>query len=249
MKRFVLVAILLYFSVITAEIVTYPKVLKNLKGIKHYNDKEYQQAADKFQENSLQHPKEGLLHFNTGNAFYKQGEWENAQNSYKMALKDNNNKELESDIYYNLGNVNFQQQKYKEAMEKYRQALQVNPNHQNARYNYELASRMLQKQQQQKQQNKQNQQKSDDKNKQDQKQQQKQESKNQEQQQKQQQQGKKEQQEKKDEKQQEQMTPEEIKNREEAEKILKALLQKEKEEQEKEKQKQKGDKPKSGKYW
>lgn len=252
MKQKFIFLCLISISALSAEMLNYNKVLSNLKGIKYYQQGEFDKSAAVFEENSIQHPDDPRLHFNQGNALYKKGDLERAEQSYSMALRNPEFKER-SLALQNLGNVKFQQQDYKNAIKHYREALIEDPNNPEARYNYELASRMLQQQQQQ-----QNNQQQQDKNKEEKKEneEQQQQQQNQQQQQQKQNDEKKEQQnkEKNNEKspQEEQKSEKlkaEEKKKEDAEKILKALLQKEKEEMKKEKQKMSVDKAKSGKYW
>lgn len=206
-----------------AEVLTYDKVFTNLKGIKFYNNDNFEESEKKFSENSINYPKDSQLHFNQGNAQYKNGKLEEAENAYSMTLRDENFKD-KSKAYQNLGNVKFQQKDLKNAINNYRNALIENPSNEDARYNYELTARLMNRQQQQKQQSK------DDKEKKD-------EQKEQQQQ---------DQQQKKDEEQEQQKKDQ---KKEDAEKMLKALLQKEKEEMKKEKAKLNIDKAKKGKYW
>lgn len=132
MKKIIITFLIFKVAILSAEIITYPKVLQNLKGIEKYENKEYDQAANEFQENALKHPDDGVLQFNSGNAYYKLGDWEKAKNSYKMALRDDNFP-LKSEVYHNLGNVNFQEKNFKEAIKNYRNALQADPQNMAAR--------------------------------------------------------------------------------------------------------------------
>ncbi len=245
--KIILLILIGFLSVnIFAEILTYDKVLKNLKGTKFYKKEEFEDANNKFNENAIKNPNDGRLQYNLGNSQYKSGELEAAENSYNLSLRD---KEFQdrSLAFQNLGNVKFQQQDYKNAITDYRNALIEDPQNLDARYNYELASRFLQRQQNQQQQQQQN---KDDKNK-DQEKKEKQQGQDQEkkeqQEQKQEQQKSEEQQKKEQQMKQEQAKKDEKKK--DAEKMLKALLQKEKEEMKKEKAKMNVDKAKKGKFW
>ncbi|MDO9577206.1 MAG: tetratricopeptide repeat protein [Candidatus Cloacimonadales bacterium] len=226
----------------------YNKALSNLKGLKYYENKSYEDAEKTFGDNSIQYPNDARLHYNQGNALYKKGELEQAENSYNLALKDDKFADR-SLALQNLGNVKFQQKDYKNAIKDYRDALIADPDNLDARYNYELAARMLQRQQEQKQQQQQNQDENKDK-KDKEKQQQQQNQQDQEKKEKQkQEQMKKDEEQKPEEQQKTKEQKAEEKEKEDADKILKALLQKEKEEMKKEKQKMNVDKEKKGKYW
>ncbi len=239
-----IVPILLIFSfvlintILSADILTYDKAIQNLKGIKDYDKESFQDSEKKFSDNAIRYPDDSRLHFNQGNAQYKNGKLEDAEHSYNLTLKNQEFNER-SKALQNLGNVKFQQKDYKNAINNYRDALIEDPQNMDARYNYELAARMLQRQQQEKQQQNKNDENKDQEKKEQQKDQQQQQDDQQKQQQDKQEQQKQEQQQdmKKDQK------------KEDAEKMLKALLQKEKEEMKKEKRKMSVDKAKRGKYW
>jgi hypothetical protein len=232
---------LLISSILSADILTYDKAIQNLKGIKYYNKNNFQDSEKKFNDNAIRYPDDSRLHFNQGNAQYKNGKLEDAEHSYNLILKNRDFNER-SKALQNLGNVKFQQKDYKKAIGNYRDALIEDPQNMDARYNYELAARMLQQQQQEKQQ----QNKNDENKDQEKKEQQKDQQKQQEQQDDQQ---KQKQDKEKQQKQEQQQNMKKDQKKEDAEKMLKALLQKEKEEMKKEKQKMNVDKAKRGKYW
>jgi len=253
MKRIILILLsLILASQLAADLLNYDKVLSNLKGLKYYKDENFEEAEKKFTDNSIQYPDDARLHFNQGNAQYKLGNLEQAENSYEMAMKDTKFADR-SEALQNLGNVKFQQKDYKNAIKNYRDALITDPGNLDARYNYELAARMLQRQQEQEQQQQESQdentEEKEDKEKQQQNQDQKQDQENKEEQKKEEQkQEENEEKEPQEQRKSEEQKAEE-KEKEEAEKILKALLQKEKEDMKKEKQKMNVDKEKKGKYW
>jgi len=248
MKIILIILIGLISINIFAEILTYDKVLKNLKGTKYYKKEEFEEAKMEFNENAIKNPNDGRLHYNLGNSLYKNGKLEDAENSYNLSLRDQEFQDR-SFAYQNLGNVKFEQKDYKNAITNYRNALIEDPQNLNARYNYELASRFLQRQQNQQQQQQQN---KDDKNK-DQEKKEKQQNQDQEKKEQEKQEQKQDQQKSEEEKKQEQQQKQEQAKKDEkkkdAEKMLKALLQKEKEEMKKEKAKMNVDKAKKGKFW
>ena len=237
---FLTVSFLSVSGILSAEILTYDKAIQNMKGIKFYDKDNFQDSEKKFSDNAIRYPDDNRLYFNQGNAQYKNGKLEDAEYSYNLTLKNQDFSET-SKSFQNLGNIKFQQKDYKKAIEHYRNSLIEDPHNIDARYNYELAARMLQRQQQEKQQQNKNDENKDQEKKEQQKDQQQQDQ--QDDQQKQQQ----DKQEQQQNEQQQDMKKEQKK--EDAEKMLKALLQKEKEEMKKEKQKMNVDKAKRGKYW
>ncbi|MDA3813624.1 MAG: hypothetical protein PF570_05150 [Candidatus Cloacimonetes bacterium] len=246
-KLIILLILLVSFSTLFSDVLNYDKVIRNLKGIKSYEKEEFENSEDDFKNNAIKYPEDPRLHFNQANAQVKNGMLEEAEQNYKLALNNDQFKDR-SKALQNLGNVKFLQKDYKNAIKNYRDALIENPQNIDARYNYELAAKMMQRQQQQKQQQEQNKDDNDDKDEEKEKQEQQQQ-----QQDKQENQQKEEQQKQDEKKQNEQQKSQEQKlkeqKKEDAEKMLKALLQKEKEEMEKEKQKMSVDRTKTGKYW
>jgi len=183
------------------------------QGNRAYKAGEYDKALAKYKEAKEAGGAPGVVEYNLGNAHYRLGESEPAQQAYGLSLSPKET-EANSASLYNLGNAFYQGQKFEEAISAYVEALKRNPSDEDARYNLELARRMLsQAQQQQQQQNEQQENQEQDKEQQEQEQQD-------EQQQEQQQQEEEQQQEQKpQESQQKEMTPEE------AERLLNALLQ------------------------
>ncbi len=246
-KLLFLLILFLSFSTLFSDVINYDKVIRNLRGVKSYDKGEFENSEENFKNNAIKYPEDPRLHFNQANAQVKNGMLEEAEQNYKLALNNDQFKDR-SKALQNLGNTKFLQKDYKNAIKNYRDALIEDPGNIDARYNYELAAKMLQRQQEQKQQQKQNKDDNDDKDEEKEKQEQQQ------QQQDKQDDEQKEKQQKQDEKKQdEQQKSQEQKlkeqKKEDAEKTLKALLQKEKEEMEKEKQKMNVDRTKTGKYW
>jgi Ca-activated chloride channel family protein len=135
-----------------------------------YRQQHYREAAQQYAKAAEQRPETPEIDFNLGNAAYQQQDYAKALEHYNRALQTTD-PALESQTKYNLGNVNYQQalqalanpQKAAEhlqtAMTYYRDSLEVDPQQPTARYNLELAHRLLQhlQQQQDQQQNQQNQ--------------------------------------------------------------------------------------------
>ena len=222
-KLLILLILMLSFSTLFSDVVNYDKVIRNLKGVKSYEKEDFENSERNFERNAIKYPKDSRLHFNQANAQVKNGLLEEAEQNYKLALNNEKFKDR-SKALQNLGNVKFLQKDYKNAIKNYRDALVENPQNLDARYNYELTARMLQRQQEQKQQQEQNKEDNDDKD----------EEKDEQ---------------KQDEKQKSQEQKLKEQKKEDAEKMLKALLQKEKEEMKKEKEKMNVDRTKTGKYW
>lgn len=150
-----------------------------------------------------------VILYDIGNLMYEQGEYESARQFYGGSARPNATERELSETLYNLGNSFFQGQQYDKAVAAYVEALKRNPGDEQAKYNLELARLMLQQQQQQQEQN----------------QQQKQEQQQEQQPDSTQQQNQQEQQAQQPEEPQSQPQYDRQMSKEEAERILNALLQ------------------------
>ncbi|WP_089721111.1 tetratricopeptide repeat protein [Candidatus Entotheonella palauensis] len=125
-----------------------------------YQQEQYDGASKQYATAAEQLPDAAEIHFNQGNAAYKQQDFTKALEHYNQALQIAN-PDLESQTKYNLGNVKYQQAlqsmakpqeavtNLKHAMTYYRDSLDADPKHPSARYNLELAQKLMQQIQQQ----------------------------------------------------------------------------------------------------
>ena len=125
-----------------------------------YTEARYQDALSSYQRAALSEPESGVIQFNLGNAYFKQFELGRATEAYKRALLMGDRK-IQTLASYNLGNVRYQQslnaiRTFKDAMRHikiairyYRESLLLDSNFADARYNLELAHRLLEELEQQ----------------------------------------------------------------------------------------------------
>lgn len=132
----------------------------NNDGVDLYKDKKYSDAEVKFKKSLEKNPELFHGHFNLGDAYYKQGRYDEAIKSYKNSVGLTDDKDKKSKAFHNIGNSLLKQQKYQEGIEAYKNALKSNPNDLETKYNLSYALNMMKQNQ-----NKQNQQNKDDKNK------------------------------------------------------------------------------------
>jgi Ca-activated chloride channel homolog len=167
-----------------------------------------------------------VVFYDIGNALYDKGDFENASKAFMGSLNPKDSPQEQAATLYNLGNSFYQAEQYDKSISAYVESLKRNPGDKSAKYNLELAKLRLQEQkQQQQQQQKQdpNQQKQDQKQDPQQQQNQDQEKKDQKQDQQQQQQPPEQ---KPDENQQQpEAQPGQQLSKEDAERLLNALLQ------------------------
>jgi tetratricopeptide (TPR) repeat protein len=143
---------------------------KTHSGNSAYRNGAYEDAIKRYTDAQLDAPEEPRLHYNLGTALYKQRQFDKAAEEFQRAsgLDD---ARLAADAHYNFGNARFRKQDLPGAIEAYTKALELSPPHQDAKYNLELARKLLkqnaqnQQQQPQPQQGQQNNQQNQDQQK------------------------------------------------------------------------------------
>lgn len=133
-------------------------------GNQHYTDKKFAEAEKNYKQGLSKNKDSYKAAFNLGDAYYKQGKYEEAAEQFQQLTHRPVSKDTLSKAYHNLGNSLLQSKKYEESVNAYKNALKNNPDDEDTRYNLAYAQKMLQQQQQQ--QNKDNKNK-DDKDKKD----------------------------------------------------------------------------------
>jgi Ca-activated chloride channel family protein len=119
-----------------------------------YQAGQYEAAAQQYATAAQALPEAVEIHFNQGNAFFKQQDYAKALEHYARALPTPD-RTLASRVRYNLGNVKYQQAlqalltsqdavtPLRAAMTYYRDSLEIDSQYQEARYNLELAYVLL----------------------------------------------------------------------------------------------------------
>ena len=207
---------------------------KYIEGKYEEAEREYNKALDI--KNNLT---EGV--FNLGDVAYQSKDYEKAIKQFETAAMLAKNDQLKAKAYHNIGNSYLDAGQYDKSIDAYKNSLRLNPGDMDTKYNLAYAQRMLEENPQQNQQNqdKQDQDKEDQqKDKQDQQDQENQDQQDQQQaeqdkkeQQQNQQQQSQEQQAKEEEQQQQQPREAQI-SKEDAQRLLEALMQEEQKVQE-----------------
>jgi Ca-activated chloride channel family protein len=124
-----------------------------------YRAGKYEAAARQYETAAHHLPQTADVHFNQGNAAFKMQQYTKALEHYRHALQTAD-AALRSRTIYNLGNVEYQQalqalatpqeavRHLQSALTYYRDSLDGNPQQPDARYNLELAHRLLRQLQQ-----------------------------------------------------------------------------------------------------
>ena len=192
------------------------------KGNRAYKDSTYVNAEVNYRKAIDTNPKSTIAMYNLGNTLIQQNKLQEAMEQYATAAKIEKDKSKLAQIYHNMGVIFHSGKDYAKAVEAYKESLRNNPKDNETRYNLALAQKMLkeQGQNQQNQDQNQDQDKKDKENEQDKQDQNKQDEQNQDQ-------------------QQQQSQPQDNKmSKENAEQLLKSVMQDEKDVQDKVKKQQ-----------
>ncbi|UCD64211.1 MAG: tetratricopeptide repeat protein [Candidatus Zixiibacteriota bacterium] len=203
------------------------------RGNEAFRKQDYKKALEFYNRARTELPVSPELDYNIAGALHQQGNYEETVDKYSSAL-GTDNVVLEAGTHYNLGNTYYRMGDYQNAILAYQRALDIDPGDIDAKFNLELARRMLKEQIKPEQQDDQQQQQ------QQQQQQEKQQQPQQNQQQNEQQQEQQQNQDQQEQQNQEQQQPQEQQprddkdiSREDAERILNALRDDEQETQKK----------------
>ncbi len=208
-----------------------PIATKNEKGNEFFHHEQYDDALTYYRDAQLDAPDLSALHFNVGDALYKQGKFDEALQAYEQAL-DAEDADFQGKVYYNMGNTFFKKNQLGESVEAYKKSLELVPKDAEAKFNLEFVQSKLQEQEQQQQREGQDDKQDGEKKQQDQENEQKGQGQEQEEKEQQASEQQEEQQDQSAQEQEKQPAEEQM-SEEDAQRILNALNEKEKEIQEK----------------
>ena len=142
------------------------------KGNRAYKDSTYVNAEVNYRKAIDVNPKSAISMYNLGNTLMQQNKLQEAMEQFVAATKMEKDKGNLAQIYHNMGVIFHSGKDYAKAVEAYKESLRNNPKDNETRYNLALAQKMLKDQEQNQQNQDQNEQeKEQDKDKQDQNQQ------------------------------------------------------------------------------
>jgi Ca-activated chloride channel homolog len=121
------------------------------KGKEAYDKKDYAKALDHYIQAQLDAPDKPDVAYNLGNAQYQNGNFEDALNQYKEALKTTDNK-LKQAIHYNMGNTYFRKKDFEKSLAEYQEAMKIDPHDQDAKKNADFVKKVMEEQKKQKKQ-------------------------------------------------------------------------------------------------
>ena len=145
------------------------------KGNDAYKKRDYKTALDMYHSAETDRPESPELKYNIAGAQHQEGGFKEAIDLYQGALKTTDIA-LEAQAQYNLGSTYYRMKDYQNAIRAFEESLKLDPKDMDAKFNLELARKMLKEQlssenqdnQQQKQDQKQQQQQQQQQDKQDQ---------------------------------------------------------------------------------
>lgn len=124
----------------------------NQEGNQAFTEQAYLEALEAYQNAQIESPELAEPYYNAANAYYRQGQYEQALEQLQHALQFAEGENLAENSLYNLGNNFFNSQELETAIEAYKSALLLDPHDQDAKYNLELALQQQEQQQQQQEQ-------------------------------------------------------------------------------------------------
>ncbi len=134
-------------------------------GNNSYKSNNFKDAEIDYRKSLENDPNSSIAKYNLANSLYKQGNYQEAMDKYKELSGENFSKRELSKVFHNLGNSLLEDKKYQESVDAYINSLKNNPKDEDTKYNLAYAREMLRKQQQQdknKDKNKDNKDKNDD---------------------------------------------------------------------------------------
>jgi Ca-activated chloride channel family protein len=121
------------------------------EGNRLYQEGHLAEALEAYRRAQQLAPDSQAVHYNIGNALFKQGEYERAYDEYRQAFSAKE-RELAEWSRYNAGNAHFSRKNWPEAIRNYQEALRMNAADKDAKTNLELALRNMQQEKQKQQQ-------------------------------------------------------------------------------------------------
>jgi Ca-activated chloride channel family protein len=121
------------------------------KGNRHYEEGEHEEALERYLQAERVDSTHSVPHFDAGDALYRLGKFPEGAREF-LSSSTSPTDSVAAMSYYNLGNSMFKSGDLKSAAEAYKRSLLIDPDDQDAKYNLELAIRMMEEQEQESQQ-------------------------------------------------------------------------------------------------
>lgn len=115
------------------------------KGNDLYREKQYQPAANAYDEALARDPASRIAKFNRASVTYRLSKYSEAIKSFEDIAKEESTAENKSRAFYNKGAILSSQKRLEESIDAYKNALRQNPNDKDARENLQKALLELKK--------------------------------------------------------------------------------------------------------
>lgn len=113
-----------------------PAADRNRQGNRLFHEGKFDEALEYYRKAQVEKPEAPELRFNAGDAYFKKNAFQDALQEFGHALKSRD-PSLLSLAYYNLGNVHVRQQNLQQAVEAYKRSLSITPDDLDAKVNLE----------------------------------------------------------------------------------------------------------------
>lgn len=113
------------------------------QGNKLYDQEQYQPALDDYFLAGQRSPNDPRPVFNAGDALFRLQQYDKAADAFKAVAESQAPAPARAQAYYNLGNTQFSAQQYKDAVDSYRKSLILDPADAAARHNLAVALHYL----------------------------------------------------------------------------------------------------------
>ena len=110
-----------------------------------YRQGYFEEAEETYARFDLEHPEDIRYRYNRGCAAYESLQFETARAVFTSVLRKTEDPAMHFKIAYNLGNTAYKQDDFSSAVAYYKQAIFYDPTNLDAKYNLELALRVLQR--------------------------------------------------------------------------------------------------------
>lgn len=113
-----------------------PAADRNRQGNRLFHEGKFDDALEYYRKAQVERPGAPELRFNAGDAYFKKNAYKDALQEFGHALKSRD-PSLLARAYYNMGNVHVRQQNLQQAVEAYKRSLSIRPDDLDAKVNLE----------------------------------------------------------------------------------------------------------------
>ena len=144
------ILILFYFVSLFSSLSAQSTVAKDyiIAGNQNYQQKDFPKAELNYRQALKEDQNSIKANFNLGNALFEQKKYNEARAHFDKVIQNQSSSSAEKHMaYHNIGKTFFDEKNYEQAVANFKQALIQNPKDDETRYNYALARKLLEEQQ------------------------------------------------------------------------------------------------------